>query len=490
MPKLIKTPDRGRRVEPKSEPRRTHDRSRRVSILITARNYSRFLPEAIESAINQTVPCEIVYSDDYSQDDSVEVARRYETRGLLVLTAFRHLGVATARNRAVAASSGDLLVHLDGDDTMPPTFVADHLERMTDSTPYVYGPARAFGEGPRVGTLWGVPEWDKADIWRGNSCNTSSMYARWAFEAVGGWRDGIGTMWDWDLALRAQRFGKPAASKATLNYRQHPGSWSHQLGEFEDHVRPDMQAAVRRNNARLSVGMLWSGRLPELAGQVLTDIRNSVQAAGMTADLTVLDNSRDESARDALRTAMGVVSMSDVFSCVRHIRMPREIQQTPEKTRRDQVAGLLADAYNEIRRRSSGELLWLVEDDVLVPPHACEYLVRAATSNTRAWQIPHAVSGWYRSRHLGRDHYLAGWRRNGNWEHATEPSGEPVQVDFSGTGCMLLWKDRTPEFRSHVDGIPAHDWAFGEDIRQAGGEIRMVPDLICRHVISITEFVR
>ena len=88
----------------------------RVSILITARNNGRFLREAIQSAFDQTFPCEVIYSDDCSTDDSLQVAGQFASRGLLILQSSRHLGVCEARNRAVRASTGTHLVHLDGDE--------------------------------------------------------------------------------------------------------------------------------------------------------------------------------------------------------------------------------------------------------------------------------------------------------------------------------------------------------------------------------------
>ena len=49
-----------------------------VSIIITNYNYGRYLAEAIESALAQTwQDREILFIDDGSTDDSVDIARRY-----------------------------------------------------------------------------------------------------------------------------------------------------------------------------------------------------------------------------------------------------------------------------------------------------------------------------------------------------------------------------------------------------------------------------
>lgn len=167
----------------------------RVSIIIAARNNGRYLEEAIRTAMAQTVACEVIYADDASNDNSLLIARSWEERGLVILPGYVHRGVCAARNRGAAVARGDYLVFLDGDDRLPKDFVARHQLAMAPGVPFVYGPARAFGDGPHAQTLWAAPEWEHYDRWRCNTVNTSAMYARWAFDAAGGWSDRVPTMW-------------------------------------------------------------------------------------------------------------------------------------------------------------------------------------------------------------------------------------------------------------------------------------------------------
>ncbi|HEV3003069.1 MAG TPA: glycosyltransferase family A protein, partial [Pirellulales bacterium] len=86
-----------------------------VSIIVAARNYGHFLRQCLRSCLKQTSrPLEVIYSDDASDDDSVAIARGIE--GVTVVRAPRCEGVVAARNRGVAASRGEVFVHVDGDD--------------------------------------------------------------------------------------------------------------------------------------------------------------------------------------------------------------------------------------------------------------------------------------------------------------------------------------------------------------------------------------
>ena len=76
-----------------------------ISIVITARNYAHFLKECIVSCLNQTIkPLEVIYSDDFSTDNSIEVAK---SCGIKVISQKKHVGVIVARNAGVEATKGN-----------------------------------------------------------------------------------------------------------------------------------------------------------------------------------------------------------------------------------------------------------------------------------------------------------------------------------------------------------------------------------------------
>ena len=87
-----------------------------VSILIPAFNAQEWIAETIQSALRQTWPRkEIIVLDDGSADETLVVARRFESDEVRVISQ-PNQGAAAARNQALALSRGDYIQWLDADD--------------------------------------------------------------------------------------------------------------------------------------------------------------------------------------------------------------------------------------------------------------------------------------------------------------------------------------------------------------------------------------
>ena len=463
----------------------------RVSIIIAGRNAEPWIAEAIESALAQSVPCEVIFSDDCSTDRTLEIAQGFERRGLIVLAASHHEGVCATRNRGAAAAQGEYLCHLDADDSMPPDYIARHLAAMVPGCPLVYGAAKATGEGEHAGTLWRAAPFQSWDRWGYNTINTSSLYARWAFDAAGGWQDAP-TMWDYDLALRAMRFGTPRVSEAVLNYRQHPSSWSSALAEKKQ-GDVGLRELIRRRNARLSVGSIWSGRAPELFSPWFERLALSVRWSALThrPDCVIV---YDRRAADQVPMARTIAArFAEPFASIRFEAIPHAMERhSDELSRRDAVARWMARSTQYLRSTVRGDAMWLVEDDILVPLPACRDLWNLLTSGTIP---PEVVSGMYRNRHIP-ERLVGGWVDPGPVyrEPRETPAGrEPIEIDYAGCGCLMTWLDRPAIPRtwgSHVDGkIAAHDWSFCLAVKAAGGRVLWHPAVKCGHARSDTDVI-
>ena len=91
-----------------------------ISILIPAYNAEETIAETLQSAILQTWPRrEIIVVDDGSTDGTVDVARRFASKEVSVISTGNQ-GASAARNHALRLSQGDCIQWLDADDLLAP----------------------------------------------------------------------------------------------------------------------------------------------------------------------------------------------------------------------------------------------------------------------------------------------------------------------------------------------------------------------------------
>ncbi len=88
-----------------------------VSVIMPAWNTAAYVAEAIESILAQTMgDFELLVVDDGSRDATLEIARSFADPRVQVLHNPVNLGVATARNLALAVARGQYIALMDSDD--------------------------------------------------------------------------------------------------------------------------------------------------------------------------------------------------------------------------------------------------------------------------------------------------------------------------------------------------------------------------------------
>lgn len=98
-----------------------------VSVIITTRNRSKPLKEAIESVLaarHEAFELELIVVDDGSTDDTADLTRRYP----VVYLQAGGVGMARARNAGLHAARGDFVTLLDDDDAWLPGNAVAQLE--------------------------------------------------------------------------------------------------------------------------------------------------------------------------------------------------------------------------------------------------------------------------------------------------------------------------------------------------------------------------
>lgn len=116
----------------------------KVSVLIKSYNHAPFIGQAIQSVLDQSYQdFEIVITDDFSTDSSVDIIRRFKDPRILLEVSPRNEGIAITMNRCVARARGEYLAILNSDDYALP----GRLEKQV----------KFLDENPDISLLFGMP---------------------------------------------------------------------------------------------------------------------------------------------------------------------------------------------------------------------------------------------------------------------------------------------------------------------------------------------
>jgi glycosyltransferase involved in cell wall biosynthesis len=234
----------------------------RVSVIVPSFNAALWLRDAVASVRAQDFSdWELVIVDDASSDAaSRELALSFQGKNVRVIVHEQNSGVAAARNTAIKAALGEIIVPLDPDDELPQGALSA-AESVFDEQKcdFVFGPQEQVdwlsgasrtvdpGKYARAGQAEGQP-------WHGCMPFRKSLW-----EKLGGydeWR-GYAGLDDWHFWLRAEAAGSRGGyCAATLyRYRMRPGSISNEcrpewleasLRTFRDVPTSVLKPALRR----------------------------------------------------------------------------------------------------------------------------------------------------------------------------------------------------------------------------------------------------
>lgn len=165
-----------------------------ISIIIPCYNQSQYLLDAIESALSQTVSCEIILIDDGSNDSSLEYAKSYETKGVKVISQVNK-GLSSARNTGIMNAIGDYILPLDADDLLLENAVEKILEVAEKTNADVIAPSfKTFGTSSQEVIL--QPNIIIQDFIGGNRLGYFSAIKRSVLLEVGGYSPRMVEGWE------------------------------------------------------------------------------------------------------------------------------------------------------------------------------------------------------------------------------------------------------------------------------------------------------
>lgn len=134
-------------------------RNIKISVYITSYNQKKYLIEAIDSVLNQTLkPFELLIIDDCSSDGSQKLISEYASKYNFIRPVFHqnNLGITRTRNQALDLIEGDYLTYLDGDDRFLPSKLEKEYQLISENNDVMIVFSNYYlidSDGQRIG-LW------------------------------------------------------------------------------------------------------------------------------------------------------------------------------------------------------------------------------------------------------------------------------------------------------------------------------------------------
>lgn len=409
-----------------------------VSVVIPCHNYGRYLGEAIDSVLRQSVhPREIIVVDDASEDDTPAIASRYARAGVRYLRG-EWRSVGAARNAGLAVTTSPLLVFLDADNMLHPAYLQRGIEalRAAPEAAIAYPDQQCFGDRTDYYHFPDAFDWRLFD--RQNHMDTVAMVRRDALMQAGGWSHGVMQDGDWITWRRILRLGWGAVRSHGLSlYRMHGKNMIFSLESGSTYAE---RAGLLEEQATLCIAL--SGR--KWAWPLTVDFLSRQTFPHDKLHLIVLDTSDDPAFGAEVKRWLEQCDYAGTTYLHERIGEPG-LADHDRSQNTEAVCHACARIYNTFAQHSTTPLTFLLEDDVLPPLDAYPRLVRSLGNTVLS------VGAAYRNRSTGKP---IGWKLPGTeYETPDDHPQEGVSDVFgSGLGCTVF---RTAYLKHHVFRSPA-----------------------------------
>ena len=206
----------------------------KVSIIIPCYNQAHYLRDAIESALEQTIPCEVIVVNDGSTDNTSEVAKEYPVKLIEKVNG----GLSSARNAGIKEATGEWILPLDSDDIISSDFVEKTIGK--DDIVGVY--QQEFGDSQ---TKWVNPNLNPKfeDFLKANQTNCCSLFKKEIWEKVGGYDENMRLGYeDWYFWLKSTKAGYNVTivPEFLFFYRKHGYSMVSKAKKHHDEIHKYM----------------------------------------------------------------------------------------------------------------------------------------------------------------------------------------------------------------------------------------------------------
>jgi glycosyltransferase involved in cell wall biosynthesis len=199
----------------------------KVSVIISAYNYGKYLGKCIESVLNQAYDdYEIIIIDDGSTDNTADVLKEYEDReNIKIIRNEKNLGLIVSCDNAIRGSAGEYIIRLDADDYFDDNALLV-LSSFLDKNPeigMVYSDYFNIRHDGKVLEYVRCPKIGEEDRLMDMPANgAGSMFRRSCYDAIGGYNKNVRYQDNYDIWIKMiNKFKVANVNLPLFYYRKH-----------------------------------------------------------------------------------------------------------------------------------------------------------------------------------------------------------------------------------------------------------------------------
>ena len=196
----------------------------KVSIIIPCYNRGKYIGETLECVQRihyDNFECIVV--DNNSTDNSVaEIQKFIQNNDRFRLIRDDGNNISSARNKAIAVSSGEYILPLDSDDLIHPDYVREAVEILQNNPQIAVVTCDALLFGSKRGK-WKLPEYNFNDFLIKVSIHNTSMFRRAGYDKTNGYEPELRFCEDWEFWINLLKRGGEVFKirKNYFFYRKH-----------------------------------------------------------------------------------------------------------------------------------------------------------------------------------------------------------------------------------------------------------------------------
>ncbi|MFC1590155.1 glycosyltransferase [Candidatus Omnitrophota bacterium] len=209
----------------------------KISIIITAHNYGKYIAQCIDSALKQNYPeFEVIVVNDGSTDNTAEILASY--RDTIQVITLAGVGLAGACNAGIRSSSGEYIIRLDADDYFDENIlmVEANILKGNPGVHMVYPDYYRINQHGEIVEHVRLPKVnDEVKLLDRSPLAAGALFRRRCYDEIGGYNEELRYQEDYDFWIRfIDKFSVYNVNLPLMYYRRHDVNMS---GNFEERMK-------------------------------------------------------------------------------------------------------------------------------------------------------------------------------------------------------------------------------------------------------------